>query len=210
MEIGAGTGTMSHYWLPRATELHLVEPALNLFAGLQKEFSGSERVRLYAMSLGQMIATNPALAENSFDCVVMVNVLEHIERDLEELMRIEKLLVPGGHLLLFVPAIPWLYGSLDREFGHWRRYEKSQLSVLVERAGLEVVRVTYFDSLGVLPWWVVNRVLRSKELNSTISSLYDRIGVPFSRILDLILGQWIGKNLALIGRKKPGVSGAPR
>ncbi len=54
--------------------------------------------------------------------------MEHIEDDEQFLHNAHRALVPGGTLLLFVPALPWLYGAMDREFGHCRRYVKSDLS----------------------------------------------------------------------------------
>lgn len=46
----------------------------------------------------------------------MVNALEHTRDDGTTLDRIFRILVTGGTAVLFVPALPGLYGSLDEAF----------------------------------------------------------------------------------------------
>src|SRR3990172_5931740 len=112
-----------------------------------------------------------------------------------------RLLKPGGRLLIFVPALPALYGSLDRVFGHCRRYTKSSLERLVAGAGFGVVRLCYFDILGVLPWWIVGRLARSRTISPAMVGLYDRIAVPIGRALETVVPPPFGKNLVLIAQK---------
>ena len=201
MEIGAGIGTMAHYWLDYSDELHLVEPAHNLYAVLEREFGAHPAVTLHCGTLEDVIRAPKASGGWPFDAVVMVNVLEHIADDAEIIRTIFRLLKPGGRLLVFVPALPALYGSLDRVFGHYRRYTKSLLEQLVAGAGFGVVRVRYFDILGVLPWWIVGRLARSRIISPTMAGLYDRIAVPVGRVLETVVPPPFGKNLVLIARK---------
>src|ERR1700736_4292424 len=60
----------------------------------------------------------------SVDTVVCCNVIEHIEDDNRAVSNMANALVPGGHLLILVPALQQLYGDLDRLAGHHRRYDK--------------------------------------------------------------------------------------
>lgn len=201
MEVGAGVGTMAKKWLAYAEELHLVEPTNNLFPILQKNFDSNPKVLLHHGVLEETLSENPRLGNPVFDAVIMVNVLEHIEDDSRVLRVVSRMLRPNGHLLIFVPAMPILYGSLDREFGHYRRYTKSSLASVCRNAGYEMVRIRYFDVFGTLPWWFVNRVLRSKTLNSGMAKLYDRLVVPLARRLEEAIPPLFGKNLVLIARQ---------
>ena len=72
--------------------------------------------------------------EGPFDAIVCFNVLEHIADDEGTLRRFRELLAPGGALLPLVPAHPALYGTLDRAFGHERRYAKARAAAQARAA----------------------------------------------------------------------------
>jgi SAM-dependent methyltransferase len=82
---------------------------------------------------------NP-LPKSSFDAIVMLNVLEHIEDDERALRNVHELLKPGGVLVLEVPAGPCLFDSYDAELRHFRRYAASALAELLNEVGFEIVR----------------------------------------------------------------------
>jgi SAM-dependent methyltransferase len=73
-----------------------------------------------------------------FDYVLAFEVLEHVERDEEALRQWASYLRPGGKLLLSVPAHRRRWSASDEWAGHVRRYERTQLSDLVRRVGLQV------------------------------------------------------------------------
>lgn len=200
LEVGAGIGTMADHWVRLADEVHLIEPARNLFSALQERFTSVPSVRLYSDVLDRVIDANGACLQGSFDAVIMVNVLEHIQDDAQIMKTLATLLKPDGHLLIFVPAMPVLYGSLDRRFGHYRRYTKSSLMALTSQVRFHIVRLYYFDLLGVAPWWLVNRVIGANSLNRSSALLYDRYVVPVGRMLEKWLKPPLGKNLVLIAR----------
>jgi SAM-dependent methyltransferase len=201
MEIGAGVGTMGKKWLPYADELYLLEPAKNLFPVLQTSFSSYSNVSLHNGTLDRFISDNPEMAIKAFDAVIMINVLEHIEFDDQVLNSVNQILTSDGHLLIFVPAMPAIFGSLDKEFGHYRRYTKSGLATVCRKAGYEIINIRYFDVFGTLPWWYVNRVLRSPTLNPRMARLYDRFVVPLARYAEKLIEPPFGKNLVLVGHK---------
>jgi len=72
-----------------------------------------------------------------YACVIVWDVLEHIEDDLGALRAIEKLLLPGGQLLLAVPSNPREWRWDDDFYGHFRRYTVAELSRKLADAGLE-------------------------------------------------------------------------
>ena len=75
-------------------------------------------------------------------------VLEHIEDDQAVLHHLFRVTAPGGRLLLYVPAFPVLFSSMDRRVGHKRRYHRRELLNRTETAGFAVDRCVYADSLG--------------------------------------------------------------
>lgn len=142
------------------------------------------------------------LPDASVDYVYSVNVLEHIDDDGAVLAEIYKVLRPGGRLLVYVPALQWLYSSMDAAVGHVRRYHMKDLTNKVASAGFVVVRQEYVDSLGV-PASLVYKWAgdTSGHINVKALSLYDRIVFPFSRILDRLFGRIAGKNLLVVCEK---------
>lgn len=127
------------------------------------------------------------LIGESFDSILCCNVLEHIEAAPVALDNMRSLLVPGGHLLLFVPALPALYGDMDRPAGHLRRYTCRQAHQDILAAGLTPVRVEYFNPIGGLGWWL-NKFRRLEHLDDPTTNrqilLFDRYVLPLSRTLN--------------------------
>ena len=201
MEIGAGIGSMAQKWIAHVERLHLVEPAANLYPLLQVRFADSPHVTLHRGVLEEVVARLDGPRPNSLDAVVLVNVLEHIERDAETLRLIHRLLVPGGHLLIFVPAMPALYGAMDEKFGHYRRYTRAGLAAVCRKSGYDPTRLAYFDVLGAAPWWLLNRVLRCDRVNARMTRVFDRCAVPVGRWLEKRIAFPFGKNLVYVGRK---------
>tara|TARA_B100000586_G_C19883835_1_gene332038 strand:- start:2 stop:640 length:639 start_codon:yes stop_codon:yes gene_type:complete len=198
IELGAGQGTMSTRIIPLLNKIDLVEPSSNLFEILEQKFSGDDSLRLYHMSLEEFVRhAEPA----SKDVTIMVNVLEHIKDDRIAIDSVKVMLKPGGHLLLFVPALRQLYSEFDRLVGHYRRYHKEQLEEIITSAGLEVVVIRYCDFLGVFPWFILNKILRGTSLNPFLAKLYDAVGVPVTRFIERRINPPFGKNLILVARR---------
>ena len=87
------------------------------------------------------------LPDATFDAVVLLNVLEHIEDDGEALRRIACLLKPGGVAIIEVPAGPHLYDAYDKALMHFRRYMMPDLVAKIETAGLAVTRKSHLGCL---------------------------------------------------------------
>ena len=158
LEIGAGRGNMSVHLMPRplywATDVNPYY--LDYLATL-----GSTRPYMrVAYTNAADAATFPA--GQSFDTVVCLNVVEHIEDDLGALQNIRDALTEGGRAIILVPFGPGLYGSLDEVLGHFRRYTKEQLLSVAERAGFRVQEVLEFNRVGVAGWWLNACVLRRR------------------------------------------------
>ncbi len=85
--------------------------------------------------------------DRSYDLIALLDVLEHVPDDASSLKAIERLLKPGGALLLTVPANPWMWSAHDAAHHHFRRYTRRQLAQLLQNAGLEIQLLSYFNTL---------------------------------------------------------------
>ena len=83
------------------------------------------------------------LPSDSFDAVVMLNVLEHIENDISALAQVHRILKPGGIAVIEVPAGPHLYDAYDEALNHFRRYKISELTAKLQSAGFSVERQSH-------------------------------------------------------------------
>lgn len=196
-EVGAGVGNISTLLLESAGgmgSLRAYEPSGNMFPLLQRALANQPRAQAVHGFFGKESAAG------RFDSVLYINVLEHVEDDVAELRMVYESLNPGGYLLVFVPALPWLYSDLDRQVGHFRRYLKKDLVDLVESAQFSVEKIRYFDIAGILPWYI-NFVLLGNSIGGGSVSLYDGLVVPVMRVVERFVTPPIGKNLLLIARK---------
>lgn len=194
-EVGAGIGSITRILLERPLD-HLVafEPSSNMFPHLSRAVDG----RANARAVNELFGGEQA--GQDYDSVVYINVLEHVEHEREELLAAYHALRPGGHLLVFVPALAWLYSNFDREVGHFRRYSRDGLRRVVTRAGFDLVRSRYFDVAGVLPWYV-HFTLLGRGMGKGSVSLYDRWVVPPMRTLEGWVSPPLGKNILLVARR---------
>ncbi|GAB3019417.1 methyltransferase [Nocardioides flavus (ex Wang et al. 2016)] len=104
-------------------------------------------------------ATDLPFADATFDVVSAFDVVEHCADDTRAVAELARVLVPGGRMLLSVPAYAWAWSDHDVRAGHHRRYTRPALVDLVEGVGMRVVRATYAFA-GVFPLFAVERLAR--------------------------------------------------
>lgn len=142
------------------------------------------------------------LADESVDFVYSLNVLEHIDDDAAIVKALYKKLKPGGRVLIYVPAFMVLFTSMDEKVGHVRRYTKGDLISLMKESGFRVDKAGYADSLGFFATlafkWIGND---SGDINRTALKIYDSFCFPISRLMDLFLSPFLGKNVLIEARK---------
>ncbi len=196
VEIGAGAGTFSALLLEskRTESLVLFEAAHNLFPQLSQRFS-DQRVRVHCSTFDRELLSRPA------DSVVMVNVLEHVLDDTGLLSEVYESLRPDGSLLLFVPALEWNYGSLDKAFEHHRRYDKKGLKKKLQDARFRIEQVRYVNAMGIASWFVAGNVLRQTTLKPAQVRWYDHWIIPWSFWLEHLWEPPLGQSLLAIALK---------
>lgn len=204
LEVGAGLGLITKQLIGLRRVVTSVEPDPNLFQRLSSS-EVSEMVTIHSRTVPELINQN--VLPRDFDTALYVNVLEHIEDDVMELKTLRQVLSPGGNVVIFVPATPSLYGTMDCMSAHFRRYRKMELETVARSAGYEVVDCRWFDPVGKAPYWLMYRVLKRRSLGGSSVGIYDKVIVPLSARVPSSLTKWTGgKNLILVARPSENVS----
>jgi SAM-dependent methyltransferase len=95
---------------------------------------------------------------SEFDVITLLDVLEHVEDDATSLDVVHDLLRPGGFALLTVPAYRFLWSQHDVANEHKRRYRRAELRAKLERAGFQLHKLSYYNTL-LFPPIALARVL---------------------------------------------------
>lgn len=141
MEVGCSAGHLladMRRSLPNAT-LTGGDYTLGTLVKLGEKMPGIPLVRFN-------LADSP-LPPDTYDAMVLLNVLEHIENDVAAIRHIARMLKPGGVAVIEVPAGPELFDDYDRQLQHFRRYTLPGLCKVIEGVGLKVERRNYLGAL---------------------------------------------------------------
>ena len=185
LDFGAGGGQFAVPLAQLGMDVTAVEPDETL----------QRRLRGHGL---RAVGSAQELPDGSFDYIYTLNVLEHIEDDESALRTLHAKLAPHGKLLVYVPAFPVLYTSMDAKVGHVRRYTRQTLTSRAAAAGFRIERVAYADSVGFFAT-LLFKAIGNKDGSVSVGALkfYDRLIFPISRALDLVTQRWLGKNLLL-------------
>ena len=140
------------------------------------------------------LAAAPRLAW-PVDTALAINVLEHFEDDAGVLAQLARSVVPGGTIVVWVPAHQSLFSEFDRRVGHVRRYTPASLRRTADRAGLGCELVRSVNLLGGLAWWAAMRAGGAEKPNTGAVGLYDRLLVPATRVVDRVLPIKFGQSV---------------
>jgi 2-polyprenyl-3-methyl-5-hydroxy-6-metoxy-1,4-benzoquinol methylase len=184
VEIGCGLGNFTETLLDRELVVALdVEPAC--IERLRQRYPAQANLHAIACE-----APSPCFLElRRFqpDSCVCLNVLEHIADDVGTLRAMASILPRGGRIVLLVPAFPSLYGPIDRDLGHYRRYRRGSLGRVAEAAGLAVRKLHYMNTAGFFAWWANSHIFRRREQSARQIAFFDDVVVPvMSRVEDLV------------------------
>jgi SAM-dependent methyltransferase len=195
LEAGSGLGNLTGHLIDKKSLVAVDIDTLHL-ARIRKRFGHLENLEVVHGDL-----EDPALFESlpdTFDSVLCVNVLEHLDRPEIAVQGFHETLRLGGKALILVPANQSLYSEADRALGHRKRYDARGLHDLVTEAGFEVSELYSFNRLGVLGWWV-NKLTRRTDIARWQASLF-AVLVPFARLIERL--RWLpGLSLVVVGVK---------
>ena len=152
LDVGCGTGTMLGH-LARYGRTHGVDASAEAVS-LCRERGVSGVVQADGVPLPFETA--------SFNLVTALDVIEHVDDDVELLLDLRRVTRPGGMLLVSVPAYRFLWGPQDEISHHKRRYTASLLRERLLAAGWSLERLTYFNTL-LFPPIAAIRLLRRDQ-----------------------------------------------
>jgi SAM-dependent methyltransferase len=196
LEVGAGNGANTPYLNTIGAEWFCLEPDRKMAESLAASVA-----RGAVAAAGVIAGKITDLPETpSFDSIVYIDVLEHIEDDTAELAQAARRLHDGGKIVMLGPAHWWLFSDFDRSIGHFRRYTPRSIESL-RCAELELISIRQLDVAGVLAS-LANRLALKQNLPTAAQiELWDRYLVPLSRILDPLFAYRFGKSIMAVWRR---------
>jgi SAM-dependent methyltransferase len=138
--------------------------------------------------------------DDKFDCVVMMNVLEHIKDDRAVLIALKKRLSVGGRMIILVPAGSWAFGRLDERLGHYRRYSKRYSRALFPEAGLQIKTMRYYNFIGIWGWWWNAKMDKLEGQSDAQIRVFDRWVVPFISRLERWISPPVGQSILVVSQ----------
>lgn len=137
-----------------------------------------------------------------YDAILYIDVLEHIEDDVEEVRLATRRLRPGGRLVVLAPAHQWLYSPFDAAIGHHRRYSRAAL-VALTRDDLRLTMLRSLDTVGLLASAGNRFLLRDAHPTPGQIRLWDRVLVRASKVVDPLFGYRLGKSVLAVWERAP-------
>ena len=199
LDVGSGLGDITALFVrPQVEEVILSDCDENLVAKLRQRPFSLRKYRVVVLDTNQDEAITQLKGEK-VDTITCVNVLEHIEGDIGALRRMRDMLKPGGRVVILVPALPCLYGTLDACIGHQRRYTRETLKTKMQSAGFHIEAWRYMNIFGVLTWFLAGRVLKQKKFFEKTCYQLDKI-VSLLRGIERRFRLPCGQSLVMVGR----------
>lgn len=136
-----------------------------------------------------------------FDCIIYIDVLEHIENDAAEVKKATDHLAQDGYLIILSPAFQFLFSPFDKAIGHYRRYNRKTLSA-IQPASLTREKIIYLDSIGFFASLLNKILLRQSYPAKKQVQLWDKLMIPVSKITDRIFFYSFGKSILAVWKKQ--------
>jgi SAM-dependent methyltransferase len=203
LEIGSGIGNISKLVIEEGRSITLSDYNQDYCDALKKKFSQYKNVReIISIDLLHPDFQNKySTYKEKYDSIFLLNVIEHINDDLEAVNNCKGLLKQDGHLILLAPAYSWLYSSFDKQLGHFRRYSLRSLKDLLVKNNFNILSASYFNFAGIGGWLLFGKIFNQKKLNNNEMIAFNKI-VPMAKTLDKLFGKKIGLSIIVTGIKK--------
>lgn len=190
LELGAGLGNMST-WLPHEKGLRLLTEADNeLFDYLENKFKNTPNTIVKKIDLEQPFSTQ--VTEYNVDTIVSFNVMEHIDDHFaafkEQIEVLKRSKATGSkRLVALMPAHAFAFGSYDRVFKHYRRYEAQDLKKIFNQIDPDLkVKTFYFNLVSLLAWIYNGRIKKETTFKASQVKFFEKL-VPILAPIDSFL-----------------------
>jgi SAM-dependent methyltransferase len=175
LDVGVGTGINAQAFLDAGYRVAGIEPA-----GEAIRFA---KERVASLAVVQDTFPSAQIPLHTYDVVTLLDVLEHFDDDHAALQGVRDVLVPGGFVLITVPAFPFLWTGHDALAHHKRRYRRAQLRKRLSEAGLVPVFVSYYNFFlfpAIAAVRVLQNLFRLQKTESDFSSTPGFLNGPFA------------------------------
>ena len=198
-DVGCGLGNFTEFFYDKEFYLGF-EPDVE-FAEKLREIH--QRKNIFFSEVGDICSDKAVeiLERNRIDTVICFNVLEHIEKDALALKNMVDGIAPGGYICLILPAFRWLYGTLDELAGHYRRYDKNEITRLIGTLEIDIIKYHYFNLLGAVGWFIKGRIFKQKFHTDSNFNLMNKI-LPMMSGLERHFKPCFGLSVILVMQKK--------
>lgn len=192
-DFGAGTGQFSEIW--SKSESPDVE-----FAAIELD----EKFKRLLEKKNIRVTDLNKIDNASADFIYSINVLEHVERDIDCLIQLYSKLRVGGKLFIYVPAFKCLWTEMDDSVGHVRRYRKGDLIKKLGLAQFHIESIQYHDCAGFFATLALRYLTAGTvQLSRNKIILFDRFIFPVSRVFDALIFRYLfGKNISVTAVKR--------
>lgn len=194
-ELGAGIGTFSQKIASLKFETTAIDYNQSYLSQIKKNNPNIKTVLFDAVSKKMS-----SELVSRFDTVITLNVLEHLEDDNLAISHISRMLSANGRLIILVPAFQFAFSQIDESLGHFRRYSKQKMFLLLKKNGFLIKKSKYINPLGLLGWWVAGKVFRQKTIYPSEVRLFDLVSRPLL-FLEKIISSPLGISLVVVAQK---------
>jgi SAM-dependent methyltransferase len=198
IEVGCGTGNFTRHLLDRELIIGL-DVVGECVTGLRERLGSPANVE--ARVLDVQDPKFVSLKQARPDTIVCLNVLEHIRDHRLALEHMHKVLEPAGRAIFLLPAFESLYGPIDQNLGHFRRYSKRAWRSLAESAGFQVRVSRYFNFPGFFGWWANARVFKKEQQSASQIKFFDSKIVPVISKMESWMEPPVGQSIFTVLEK---------
>ncbi|MBA3704783.1 MAG: class I SAM-dependent methyltransferase [Bacteroidetes bacterium] len=208
LEVGSGDRSFTNQIVknvPGIERIISIEPSPTLMEVYKDKYKLPDYVVLSDDNLFHLTPDSYGL----FDTIILIHVLEHVEKDREALTHLHSLLKPGGKVLIEVPAMQSLFSVHDKMLGHYRRYNKTNFRAMVDPDLYKTKDLWYQDAIGMIGSFIFFK-LKKIELKSdkgvdlvkNQGKFYDKYLIPFEKFYEKLIRLPFGLSITGVLEKK--------
>lgn len=197
VEVGCGLGNLLSNFKNRELAVG-IDNSKRTIEVVKDKFSNFKNVLAFEYNIADSSVLS--LKTLRFDTAVSLNVFEHIENDDLALNHTSLLLQPNGYFIFIVPAHQWLYGTMDKSIGHYRRYTKTVVKEKLERSGFKVISQKYLNTFGAIGWFINGKLFKQNVPPAGQLKIFNKI-VPILKRIEKIFPPLFGITLLTVAQR---------
>jgi len=170
LDVGCGSGLLSKTLLTKGYRVTVID----------NDSKAIEIAKKKGIN-GFVADINTWQTQEKFDCIILGDVLEHIEDDKSALKKVHEMLEPNGCILVNVPAYQTLFSVHDAALGHKRRYSNVELESKLQKSGFTIEKLRHWNLLA-LPITVSIKISKKDYPHEKISNI---------KVLSKLLEKWL-------------------